>query len=64
MFRSVCVARPVRSEKACDNQCLFLRCQIWMVGDMVGLFSVCKMVGASVVGEEVGGDGVEDVVDG
>ncbi len=39
MFKSVCVANPVRSENACDNQCLFFLDKVWTCGGLVGKLS-------------------------
>ena len=39
IFKSVWVAKPVKSENACDNQCLFLLVKTWMSGGLVGWLS-------------------------
>ena len=39
MFKSVWVANPVRSENACDNQCLFFLDKICICGGLVGWLS-------------------------
>ena len=51
MFKSVCVANPVRSENACDNQCLFFLDKTCVCGGLVGRLSSSRkfIVGGSVV---------------
>ena len=51
IFKSVCVANPVRSENACDNQCLFLLDKTCTCGGLIGWLSSSRksMVGGSVV---------------
>ncbi len=43
MFKSVWVAKPVKSENACDSQCLFLLVKTWMCGGLVGWLSSWRM---------------------
>ncbi len=47
IFKSVCVANPVRSENACDNQCLFFLYKTCICGGLVGRLSSSRkfMVG-------------------
>ena len=52
IFKSVCVANPVRSENACDNQCLFFLDKICICGGLVGWLSsrsIFMVVGLLVV---------------